>query len=359
MKRFHIQHSAISNSKFCFLLSAFCILFACLPILAMAQEETIPEDSIKAAPVKVRRSPKGMIIVGEKPNVRVFQGFGGNKKNGERYAQITNKYADALDGKVKMYMMIIPTQSAYYTPESVSSWSRPQQPEIQEVYDATNGKITCIDCYSALLPHVDEPIYLRTDHHWAPLGGYYAAEEFAKVAQVPFRDLSCFEPDTVHRFIGTMNMYSGNNACAGSPEEFVFYRPKDTNTTATFIRYRLSGMKPIGENPAREEDFFRKFKDGSVGAYSTFMGGDACTVKVMGSVKNGRRLLITKDSFGNALPGYLFNSFEEIHVIDPRYYTKGILTYISENNINEWLVTNNSVFVQTAVTCNNLEKLFK
>jgi len=334
-------------------------ILACLPMIGMAQEVSTDSSVVAAPPVKVTRSPKGMIVVGERPNVRVFPGFGGNRKVGERYAQIANKYADALEGRVKMFMMVIPTQSAYYTPESVSSWSRPQQPEIQEIYNATNDKVTCVDCYSALLPHVDEDIFLRTDHHWAPLGGYYAAEEFAKVAEVPFRDLSCFEPDTVHRFIGTMNMYSGNNACTGSPEEFIFFRPKDTNTKATFIRYRLAGLKPVGENAPREEEFFRKFKDGSVGAYSTFMGGDACTVKVMGSVKNNRRLLITKDSYGNALPGYLFNSFEEIHVIDPRYYTKGILTYINENNITDWLMTNCSVFAQSPSTCNYLDKLFK
>lgn len=336
----------------------FFYMLSFLPMLAMAQGTETSSDA-NAKPVKVSKSPKGMIIVGEKPNVRVFAGFGASRQVGQRYAQIANKYADTLEGKVNIYMMIIPTQAAYYTPESVSNWSRPQQPEIQEIYNATNDKVTCVDCYSALLPHVEEPIYLRTDHHWAPLGGYYAAEEFAKVAKVPFRDLSCFEPDTVHNFIGTMNKFSGNNACAGSPEEFVFYRPKDTNTKAIFIRYRLSGLKPIGENPAREEEFFRKFKDGSVGAYSTFMGGDACTVKVPGSVKNGRRLLITKDSFGNALPGYLFNSFEEVHVIDPRYYTKGILTYVEENNITDWLITNCSKFAQSPAICNYLDKLYK
>lgn len=326
-------------------------ILAMLPMFAMAQELTNTES-----PVKVKKSPKGMIIVGERPNVRVFEPFGGNKTVGQRYAQIANKYADALDGKVKMYMLIIPTHAAFYTPESVSNWCRPQQPAIQAIYDSTNEKVTTVDAYSALLPHVDEPIYLRTDHHWAPLGGYYAAQEFAKVAGVPFRDLSEFEPDTVRNFIGTMNMFSGNNACAGSAEDFVFYRPKNTNTKAFFIRYRKGSTS---ESPMREEEFFRKFKDGSVGAYSTFMGGDACTVKVPGSIQNGRRLLITKDSFGNALPGYLFNSFEEIHVIDPRYYSKGILTYIEQNNITDWLMTNCASFAHTPTTCNNLDKLFK
>lgn len=327
-----------------------------LPMLAMAQG-TVASSDAKAKPVKVSKSPKGMIVVGEKPNVRCFEPFGGSRAGGERYSKIVSKYADHLEGKVKMYMLIIPTQSAFYTPESVSAWSRPQQPAIQDMYSALCDKVTPVDGYSAILPHTDEPIYLRTDHHWAPLAAFYAAREFAKVANVPFRELSEFEPDTIRNFIGTMNMFSGNNACAGSAENFVFYRPKNTNTQATFIRYRGKGG---GENPPRQEDFFRKgIKDGSVGAYSVFMGGDACTVKVLGSVKNGRRLLLTKDSYGNAIPGYLFNSFEEIHVIDPRYYKKGLLTYINDNNITDWLVTNCAIFAHSPAWSNFLEQLFK
>ncbi|MCF0192535.1 MAG: hypothetical protein HUK05_03790 [Prevotella sp.] len=335
----------------------FYILFM-LPMLATAHEAAT-DLPFTAKPTKVSKSPKGMIVVGTRPNVRAFEPFIGNISNGERYTSIINRYADALQSRVKIYMMIIPTQAAFYTPDTVSHWSRPQQPTIKAMYSVANEKITTVDAYSALLPHVNEPIYLRTDHHWAPLAAYYAAEAFAKAADVPFRDLSCFEPDTVHNFIGTMNRFSGNNACTGSPEEFVFYRPKDTNTTASFIRYRLANNKAIGENPMTEEDFFRKIKDGSATAYSTFMGGDACTVKVKGSIKNGRRLLLTKDSFGNALPAYLFNSFEEVHVIDPRYYTKGLLTYINNNNITDWLVTNNATFAQNKVWSNYLERLFK
>ncbi len=327
----------------------FIYILSILPAITMAQETVTSE--------KVVKSPKGMIVVGERPNVRCFEPFGGSRANGERYSRIVNKYADHLDGKVKMFMLIIPTQSAFYTPESVSSWSRPQQPAIMNMYSVLNEKVTPVDAYSAILPHTDEPIYLRTDHHWAPLAAYYAAQEFAKVAEVPFRELTEFEPDTIRNFIGTMNMFSGNNACTGSSENFVFYRPKNTSTKAVFIRYRGKGG---GENPPREEDFFRKgIKDGSVGAYSVFMGGDACTVKVPGSISNGRRLLITKDSYGNAIPGYLFNSFEEIHVIDPRYYKKGLLTYINDNNITDWLVTNNASFAHSPKWSEFLELQFK
>ena len=44
-----------------------------------------------------------------------------------------------------------------------------------------------------------------------------------------------------------------------------------------------------------------------------------------------------KDSFGNALPGYMFYSFSEVHVIDFRYNNKNIADYVRRNGITDVL----------------------
>ena len=63
--------------------------------------------------------------------------------------------------------------------------------------------------------------------------------------------------------------------------------------------------------------------------------------RVKTSTHNGRRVLILKDSFGNAMPGYLFYSFEEVHVIDSRYFTKNMVEYVKEHQITDILFANN------------------
>lgn len=83
------------------------------------------------------------------------------------------------------------------------------------------------------------------------------------------------------------------------------------------------------------------YRDGNGGAYCTFMGGDTKITQVRTSVKNGRRVMILKDSFGNALPGYLFGSFEEVHVVDSRYFTKNMVQYVHDNRITDILFANN------------------
>jgi hypothetical protein len=95
-----------------------------------------------------------------------------------------------------------------------------------------------------------------------------------------------------------------------------------------------------------------KYKDGSGGAYCTFMGGDSKITQVRTSTKNGRRVIILKDSFGNAIPGYLFFSFEEIHVIDNRYFTKNMVNYVRENKITDILFANNIFSAYSPKICN-------
>ena len=96
-----------------------------------------------------------------------------------------------------------------------------------------------------------------------------------------------------------------------------------------------------GEGKPFKAAFFFKFKDGSGGAYCTMMGGDTKLTQVRTSTKNGRRVIILKDSFGNMLPGYLFFSFEEVHVIDSRYFTKNMKDYVAEHKITDILFANN------------------
>lgn len=71
------------------------------------------------------------------------------------------------------------------------------------------------------------------------------------------------------------------------------------------------------------------------------MGGDSRTVKVTNTGGTpGRRLLIVKDSYGNAVASNLFGSFEEVHVADFRYYPHSLIDYIRDNKITDFVIAN-------------------
>jgi hypothetical protein len=143
--------------------------------------------------------------------------------------------------------------------------------------------------------------------------------------------------------------------------DFVYYVPRNTAFSATRITYRKE-TKAFGRKKKRRAiswltasepetfSFFRDYEDGSSAAYCTFMGGDTNTTSVVTQTKNSRRLLILKDSYGNALPSNLFSSFEEIHVVDCRYFLQNMIDFVNAHGITDILFANNLIHASAPKT---------
>ena len=300
----------------------------------------------------------GIILVGSGENVRALMGFFGTEKGGAKYAEAVNPYGAAFGKSVKVWCMPIPTSTEFYCPPEAEKFTKKQWPVFNSIFSNLSNGVRAVDIYSVLAEHTDEPIYLRTDHHWAPLGAYYAAQEFARMAGVPFADLSTYEEHVVHRFVGSMYGYSHNVAVKKAPEDFVYYIPTGVEYTTTYVDYTLDEEFHVtSESRPYKNKYFFSFKDGSGAAYTTFMGGDMKLTRVETSTRNGRRLLVIKDSFGNAVPGYLFHSFEEVHVADFRYFTKDVTSYVDENHITDILFANNITNTCVPYTYSRFRKL--
>ena len=303
------------------------------------EEPVINEDD------SVTITNNGIAVVG----TRALMLYGGSYSVGEKYAGVVNRYKELLGNDVNVYAMVIPTSCEFYSPDSVKVYCGSQKDNIDYVYSLLKNS-TGVDAYSSLKKHLREDIYLRTDHHWAPLGAYYAAQAFAETAGVPFLDISEYEQRVVHDYVGTMYGYSGDAVLKNNPEDFVYYVPKTVDYTTTYYDYILQDGKIAGANAPYEADFFIKYSDGSGMAYCTFMGGDAKIVKVSTNAGTGRKLAIFKDSYGNALPPFLMGSFDEITVIDMRYFTHNAIDYLKENGVTDVLFANNAFHAATAST---------
>ena len=303
--------------------------------------------------IDIRQGKSGIIIVEDTVGgtIRAMSGFNSSKTQAANYAEMINAYHKALGDSVHIYCMTIPIAVEYYCPDEAKQWTRKQEPVIEHIYSLLDKGVTGVKAHVVLGQHTDEPIYSRTDHHWFPLGAYYAAEAFARAAKVPFRNLNQYQERVIHDFVGTMPKFSGDRAIKNYPEDFVYHMPKDSSYTTTFVGHK-TGRKGavIGVTEPFEGNYFFQYKDGSGLAYSTFMGGDSNTTHVHTKVGNGRRLMVIKDSFGNAVPGYLFGSFEDIYVIDFRYFQDNIVTYAKEKGITDLVFINNIQLACSAAT---------
>ena len=299
-----------------------------------------PGDTSIAIDEETHIANAGIIIVGSGEKVRAMMVYGG-VGGGNAYAKAANTYHKTFPN-VNIYSMVIPTAIEFYCPEKVKKRTHPQIATFRSVESMLDPGVKAVNIFNTLAEHSSEDIYLRTDHHWAPLGAYYAAKEFARVAGVPFMDISTYDQHIIHGYVGSMYGYSGDISVKKAPEDFYYWTPKNVTYTTTYRTYTIDKeYRVTSEGRPHQGAFFHHFKDGSGQAYCTFMGSDTKITNVKTSTKNGRRLLILKDSFGNAIPGWLFGSFEEVNVVDCRYFTKNMVKFVEENKITDILFANN------------------
>ena len=228
-----------------------------------------------------------------------------------------NKFAERLPD-VNVYNMVIPTSSEFYIPKGYETgFTTSQYNKISYIAEGLKN-VTDIDAYSALKEHTDEEIFSRTDHHWFPLGAYYASQVFAQEAGVDFPDLSEYKEVTCGGYVGSLYSYSKDIHLYNDPEDFVMYISPNSKKLKT--TYYNTSFKS-----GTEGDLFVAPK--ATAYYCSFLGGDNLIAEIETDVKNGRTLVIFKESYGNALVPFLTSGFEKIYVCDIRYFTPNAVDF--------------------------------
>ena len=254
----------------------------------------------------------GNIVVADKNEGYKVRGLPmcyGYLSTGAQYAQMINSYKQTFPD-INFYNMSIPLASAFYIPPNMKNEFPDQHKLITNIGDNLDGSIANIDVYAALAPHLSEYLYSRTDHHWQPLGAYYAAQAFIKETGLPFADLSTYSKFVKENYCGSNYLYSNNLAAFKQyPDTFTYYKPKNSYTLNRYNGYF---------NFETKSDLFFDSIQGS-GCYCTILGCDDRIFEIKTDVNNGRVLVVIKDSYGNALIPFFVGSFEKIYVVDMRY----------------------------------------
>ena len=307
------------------------------------QQTTLPVDNEDAT------LSNGIMIVGSGKNVRALECYGGSFSYGKSYAEFVNKYKKELGKYVNVYSMNIPTAFAFYCPDKYKNDYGNTLDNINNIRSYLDG-VADVDVYSALKEHTDEYIYSRTDHHWQPLGAYYAAQEFAKVSQVPFDELSTYEKVVEDDFVGTLYGFSGHNSeLADNPDTFTYYKPHNNNDLEVYYY-----SPDFTDKSVRSTLFFKAYE--KINLYSTFLGTDQQIAEIKTQCDNGRTLVIFKDSFGNALVPFLTGSYSKIYVVDLRYFTPNAIEFCQNVGATDVLFAT-CMFTCTSDKANYIENL--
>ncbi len=90
--------------------------------------------------------------------------------------------------------------------------------------------------------------------------------------------------------------------------------------------------------------------------YVVYLGSDQYIVKVTTGLQSGRRLLIMKDSYGNATVPFYTGSFDEIYVADIRYMERNLVSMIRDLDVTDVLFTV-SAFSVVGENANHIQTL--
>lgn len=277
--------------------------------------------------------------------------FGGNKKQGARYAQIINTYKAALGESVNVYNMVVPTSVEFYLPSKYSKYSSSEKEAIEYIYSCLSPDVIPIDAYSTIAEHTDEYIYLRTDHHWSPLGAYYAYTAFAESLGMDYHPISDYTEKVKEGFVGSLYGYTNDITLANAPEQFRYYLPPDD------VEYSVQTYYYDTLVPKSGGALFHEYVEGS-NCYGVFLGADAIHTKITTNAGSGRKIVVFKESYGNAFVPYLVNNFDEIYVIDIRYFGTNAVNYIKKIGATDVLFINNCFAANTSSLIKHIEDLY-
>lgn len=192
------------------------------------------------------------------------------------------------------------------------------------------GEEYVLDAKDVLLPRKEEYIYYRTDHHWTSLGAYYTYCEWAeRMGFVPFGKKEFDIEMAEDAFYGTL---ASKVNVSLKPDEIFLWKKKAASYTLAYdmsddIRHTLYDRDALAKRDK----------------YKVFLGGNYGLVQIDTHLKNNRRLLVIKDSFGNSFVPFACNHFETSYVADLRYLNINIDAFMEEMKITDLLVLYNTV----------------
>ena len=172
---------------------------------------------------------------------------------------------------------------------------------LDAVCEKAGSKIQTVDLRQVLTPDH----FYKTDHHWTSEGAYQGYKTYVNsLGMTPRQD---FQKETHQGFQGSAYSRSGLWLTPGEPIE-LYLGSEDLTAEVGEAVHRGIFWR---ENLQKEDK------------YTVFLGGNHPLVRIKNPNGQGK-LLVIRDSFSNCLGGFLAEFFEEVVLVDLRYYKQPV-----------------------------------
>lgn len=288
-------------------------------------------------------------LLGKKENNGVYFGKNGylfekyngiNEKTVKNNVNAINHFANKSN--IKTTFALIPNSSEIYK-EYLPNYVEESQSDVFDyVHNNIDENINLVNAKDILSKHKDEYIYYKTDHHFTTLGAFYMYQELGKeLGYIPLSKDDFTIEKVSDSFEGTY--YSkGNNKFLAKDEIYYYLSGIEDNVK---LSYNFNTKETTS---LYNRDFLNK-KD----KYASFLDSNNAIIEIETGVKNEKSLLVFKDSYAHCLIPFLANHYENIVVLDLRYYNASIKDILDKYNFD------NTLMFYNVNTFNNDNSLYK
>ncbi len=169
-------------------------------------------------------------------------------------------------------------------------------------------------------------LYYRTDHHWTTFAAHLVFEQWRRQKAIGGETPDDYNvTEVTDSFEGTIAAKLGIRGRADAIERY--------DPVSPFDYYLVYNQSDDIRNSVYQENCLDT-RD----KYAYFYGGNYGLVEAkMPDSDTGRRLLIIKDSYAHCFAPFTYAYFDEVDMVDPRYYNASIQQLISEKSYTDVL----------------------
>ena len=253
------------------------------------------------------------------------------ERNMEAISSFAERHSD-----IPTYMCLAPN-SFYIMGDRLPMQApvRDQAKDLEKIRAMEGSQVTDIDVTEVLQSHADEGIYYKTDHHWSSLGARYAFDVVAEAMGIGAGETSYDVHTVAEDFQGTLASKSGYH---GSEDTVEVYQPEnqDLDYVVSYVEENEKTTSIYDSKSLEEKD-----------KYTVFFGGNHSRIDISTTREEWKNLLIFKDSYANCFVQFLLPYYQNIIIVDPRYYYDNVDSLIESYGITDILFLYN---VNTFVT---------
>lgn len=246
-----------------------------------------------------------------------------NEAQVEKNMRYINQFAQKLGQDVQL--VLVPS-AGYFLEDSILGIHESYQDAafIRDIYSLAGTGVDCMDLTAVYAAYADPgALYYRTDHHWTSLGAYLAYDSLMDRLGRDAVDQAFFTVETHNGFRGST--YSRSALWLTPSEEIQLWHGSKLT-----VQNSTTGL---------HDGVFYRDRLEEADMYTVYLDGNQPLVRIRNEANIGKgKLLVIRDSYANCIGPFLAENYEEVVMIDLRYYKQAASALVAAEGFDDVLI---------------------